>query len=204
MVGRILDAVVLILYPAIVVAGLTYLGVRWTALILLLVIGRRIIVQSVTNREGTRIILYQALAMAAIIGFAAISQSPFALRVAPFIISLTFITVFTTSLRTTPIIERFARLKTEALSPEEVGYCRKLTKVWVGVLFANSVLVLTAAFIEDKLLWTILVGPASYALLGSVFVVEYPYRKWRFRDFNEKSAVDKLLKHLIEGKAALQ
>ncbi len=202
MVGKILDAVVIFLYPVIVVVGLTTIGVRWTALVLLTLVGRRIIAHIIANREGTRVILWQAVAMGLIIGAAAVSKSPFALRVAPFIISLTFITVFTTSLKTMPIIERFARLKSPDLSDAEVAYCRKLTKVWVGVLLANSLLVFSAAFIENKLLWTLIVGPASYALLGSVFVVEYPYRKWRFRDFDEKSAVDKVLKHLIEGRAA--
>jgi uncharacterized membrane protein len=201
MVGKTLDAITLILYPLIVVAGLTYIGVRWTALILLVLFGRRIITHVIANREGTRVILYQAIAMAVVISVAAVSRSPFALRVAPFIISLTFIAVFSTSLRSTPIIERFARLKAVVLSDAEVTYCRKLTKVWIGVLFANSVLVFTAAFIEDKALWTILVGPASYALLGSVFIVEYPYRKWRFRDFSDKSAVDKLLRHIFHEKA---
>jgi uncharacterized membrane protein len=201
MVGKTLDAITLILYPLIVVAGITYLGVRWTALILLVLFGRRIIAHVIANREGTRVILYQAITMAVIIAVAAVSRSPFALRVVPFIISLTFIAVFSTSLRSTPIIERFARLKAAALSEEEVTYCRKLTKVWLGVLVANSALVFTAAFIEDRVLWTILVGPTSYALLGSVFIVEYPYRKWRFRDFSDKNAVDRLLKRLFQGRA---
>lgn len=192
----------LVLYPVIVVVGLTYIGVRWTALILLVLIGRRILLHIIANREGTRVILYQAIAMATIIGVAAVSESPFALRVAPFVISLTFITLFVTSFRTTPIIERFARLKSPNLSDAEVAYCRKLTKVWVGVLFANSVLVFIAAFIEDKTVWTLLVGPGSYALIGAVFVVEYPYRKWRFRDFDDNSVVDRFLKHILNSKPA--
>ena len=199
-VGKILDTVVLILYPLIVVLGMHYIGVRLTALIILLFLGRRIIGLVLANKEGTRIILYQAIAMAAIVGIAAASKSAFALRAAPFMISLTFITMFVSSFNTVPIIERFARLADPHLPEEEVLYCRKLTKVWVGVLVANSILVLTAAFVEDKVLWTILVGPASYALLGSAFVVEYPYRKWRFRRFNAANPVDKILKKLIEGR----
>lgn len=196
--GKILDAAVFVLYPLIVVLGMTYLGVRWTALIILVFLGRRIAVLALQNKEGTRILLYQVLAMAAIVGGAAASKSPFALRVAPFMISLTFIAVFATSLKTVPIIERFARLADPNLSAAEVRYCKKLTKAWMGVLFANSVLVFTAAFVEDKLIWTILVGPASYALLGSAFVVEYPYRKWRFRKFNDKNPVDRILKKAMK------
>jgi len=195
--GKILDAVVLILYPVIVVVGMTYLGVRWTALIILVLLGRRIIGLVLSNKEGTRIILYQAIAMAAIVGIAAASKSPFALRIAPFMISLTFITVFASSMRGVPIIERFARLADPNLSEAEVRYCRKLTKAWMGVLVANSALVFSAAFVEDKILWTVLVGPVSYALLGAAFVVEYPYRKRRFQKFNLKNPVDRILKKLI-------
>ena len=108
--GKILDSIVLFLYPVIVVFGMTYLGVRLTALILLLFLGRRIVGLVLSNKEGTRIILYQAIAMTAIVGIGAISKSPFALRVAPFMISLTFITTFAVSMKTVPIVERFARL----------------------------------------------------------------------------------------------
>jgi uncharacterized membrane protein len=200
--GKILDAIVIFLYPLIVVIGMNTVGIRWTALIILLFIGRRIIGLVITNKEGTRIVLYQAIAMAAIVGIAGASKSAFALRMAPFMISLTFITTFALSLKTTPIIERFARLSDPNLSDAEARYCGKLTKAWMGVLFANSVLVLCAAFVDNTLLWSILVGPASYALLGSPFVVEYPYRKWRFRKFNDKNPVDRLLRRVIENRPA--
>ncbi len=102
------------------------------------------------------------------------------------------------SFKTVPVIERFARLADPNLSDDEVRYCRKLTSAWMFVLAANSALVLSAAFVEDPILWSILVGPASYALLGSPFVVEYPYRKWRFQKFNEKNPVDRLLRRFFE------
>ncbi len=195
--GNVFDAVVLILYPVIAAAGMTYLGIRSTAIILLLLLGRRIILMFIQNREGTRVVLYQIIVTATIIGIAGLIQSPFALRIAPFMISLSAITIFTVSLRTTPIIERFARLQKPELPAAEVTYCRKLTFVWIFFLATNSTLVLAAAFIENNVLWTILVGPVSYTLLGLVFVVEYPYRKWRFQDFNDRNPIDRLLKPLL-------
>ena len=195
--GKVLEAIILFLYPVIVAVGMTYFGIRVTALILLVLLGRRIIAMILKNREGTRIVLYHMAFMAAIIGIAGAVESPFALRVAPFMISLSIITLFALSLRTTPIIERFARLQKPELPAPEVVYCRKLTKVWIGCLGANSTLVLTAAFVDDKVLWALLVGPVSYTFIGMVFVVEYPYRKWRFQDFNDKNPIDRLLKPLL-------
>jgi uncharacterized membrane protein len=196
--GRILEALILILYPAIVAVGMTFFGIRITALILLALLGRRIIAMMLKNREGTRVILYQAIIIAAVIAIAGLIESPFALRVSPFIISLSIITLFAASLRSTPIIERFARLQKPELPEPEVIYCRKLTKVWIGILAANSTLVLVAAFIEDNITWTLLVGPVSYSLIGLAFIVEYPYRKWRFQDFDDKSPIDRILKKVVE------
>ena len=74
--GKIIDTVVLVLYPVLVFAGLTTIGVRWTALLLLLLLGRRVIGLIIANRAGSRVILYQAIVMAAIMGIAAASRSP--------------------------------------------------------------------------------------------------------------------------------
>ncbi len=195
--GKVIDTIVLVLYPVLVVVGLTYFGVRWTALVLFLLLGRRLVGVILTNREGSRVILYQAVAVVTIAGVAAASGSPFVLRIAPFIISLSFIVLFAVSLGTVPLIERFARLKRPDLSEGEVVYCRKLTQVWVGILMANSCLVAVAAFIEDHALWTLIVGPVSYTFLGLVFVVEYPYRKWRFQDFDQESVLDRFLARFL-------
>lgn len=195
--GRILDAIVFLLYPLIVFLGITYLGVRWTALILLLLLGRRFVGLVLTSRSTSRIVLTQALAMAAIIGLAAASGSAFALRVAPFAVSCTFIVMFAASLGSTPIIERFARLQRPDLPPDHVVYCRALTKVWIAVLALNSTLLLGASVCKDEGIWAILVGPVSYGMFGFVFTVEYIFRKWRFRDFDENSPIDKALARLM-------
>jgi uncharacterized membrane protein len=197
--GKFLDAAILLLYPLIVFFGISFLGIRWTAVLLLLLAGRRVVTSIFLNRSASRIVIIQAAAMAAIMGAAALSQSAFALRVTPFAISLTFIALFGLSLRKTPIIERFARLKKPDLPPDHVAYCRSLTKVWTGVLAANSCLLLFASFLEDRAAWAIVVGPVSYGLLGTVFTIEYLVRKRRFQDFGD-NAIDNLLKPLLGQK----
>jgi uncharacterized membrane protein len=135
--------------------------------------------------------------MAAIITAAGISGSEIFLRFTPFLISLTFLGQFALSLRGTPIIERFARLKRPDLPEDHVVYCRKLTKAWLVVLAGNSVLVLVAAFVESSTVWAILVGPVSYFYWGTFIVVEFVFRKWRFQEFDPDSAIDRLLKPLV-------
>ncbi len=200
--GRVLDALVLLLYPVIVWGGLMHLGVRWTALILLVLTGRRFIIALLRSKETSRLTIIQAVAVVSIIGGAAVWGSELALRFAPFAVSLTFIALFTISLKSTPIIERFARLERPDLPPDHVAYCTALTKVWIGVLSANSILILYACLFADTTLWTVLVGPVSYGFLGTVFAVEYVFRKWKFRDFNNRNIVDRLLRVVLREKSA--
>lgn len=195
--GKIFDAAVLVAYPAIVYFGLTRLGVRWTALILLVLVGRRFIALALGDRGTSRIVILQAVAMAAIIGAAAVSGSAFALRITPLCVSLTFIAQFAASLKGAPLIERFARLARPALPPEHAAYCRRLTEIWTAVLALNSLLLLGAAFIEDEAIWTLVVGPMSYGMLGLVFAIEYLYRKRRFQEFDAKNPLDRLLLPLL-------
>ncbi len=200
--GKILDGAVFLLYPLIVYVGLTYLSVRWTALFLLLLTGRRFVALVLKSRSTSRIVLVQATAMVVIIGSAAVSGSAFALRVAPFLVSLTFIAMFAISLGSTPVIERFARLQRPDLPVDHVAYCRTLTKIWIGVLAVNSLVLLVASLCRDEALWAILVGPVSYGLLGFVFAVEYIFRKWLFQEFSKKSIIDQLLKLILTKKDA--
>jgi uncharacterized membrane protein len=199
MAGKILDVALVLLYPLVVVLGIPRLGIRWTALLLLLLLSRRIVTMILLDKQTSRLLLVQALSMASIIAAAALSSSALALRLAPFAVSLTFIALFAGSLRRTevPMIEKFARLLKPDLPPDHVDYCRKLTKVWVAVLATNSCLVFGAVFVPTDSLWAILVGPVSYGLLGLVFAVEYPYRKWRFQDFDPDSPVDRLLRPVL-------
>ena len=145
----ILDIVVLILYPAIVWAGLNYLGVRTTVLLLFLLMGRRFIALILSSRAASVPVLVQAALIASVQGMAVATGSALALRSSPFVISLTFVVHFALSLRSTPLVETFARLERPDLPPEQVAYCRRLTGVWIAVLCANSVLLLVAMLVEE-------------------------------------------------------
>jgi len=195
--GRIFDAAVLAAYPLIVLVGLTWLDVRFTALLLLLLLGRRAVAAVLGNRGASLILLVQVLGTGGLLAGAAISGSELFLRFTPFLISLLFLGQFAVSLGGTPIIERFARLKRPDLPPDHVSYCHGLTRIWLAVFLGNSALVLTAAFVESKALWALLVGPVSYCYLGVFIAGEYVFRKRRFQEFDPKSPVDRLLRPLV-------
>jgi uncharacterized membrane protein len=191
------DIALLVFYPVIVFVGLRYVGVRTTALVLFLFMGRRFISMILSSRSTSMPVLVQAALIAAIQGAAAATGSALALRASPFVISLSFVVHFALSLRTTPLVETFARLERPDLPEEHVAYCRRLTEVWIVVLSLNSVMLLVATLVEDEAIWAILVGPVSYGIIGLTFAVEYAYRKWRFQEFRRNSAIDRLLKPVL-------
>jgi len=200
--GRIFDAIVLALYPLIVLLGLTYLDVRWTALLLAVLLGRRFVSQIFGSKETSVPVLIQVCGTGALLAGAAWSGSEMFLRFTPFGISLIFFFQFAASLRagSAPIIERFARLARPDLPAENAAYCRRLTKIWLVVFVGNSALVLGAAFAPDKTTWALLVGPVSYFYLGGFLTAEYIYRRFRFREFNDKNPIDRLLRSMSRSR----
>ena len=198
--GTVFDGIMLALYPVIVFFGLTYLNVRWTALLLIVLLGRRFIAAIFASKETSVPVIIQIAATGGLIGGAGISNSEIFLRFTPFLISLVFFAQFAFSLRSTPIIERFARLQRPDLPPDHVKYCGALTKVWLLVFAGNSALVLAAAFVESKGLWAVLVAPVSYDYLGTFLASEYVFRKRRFGDFNPKNPIDRMIRAIFKNR----
>lgn len=196
-IAGVFDTAVLILYPAIVWAGLSYLGMRSTALLLFLLMGRRFIALILSNRAASGPVLVQAALIATVQGMAVATGSALALRSSPFVISLTFVVHFALSLRATPLVETFARLNRPDLPEDHVSYCRNVTKAWIGVLSLNTIMLLVAMLIEDEAAWAILVGPVSYGFIGLAFSAEYAYRKRRFQEFSRNSILDRMLKPIL-------
>lgn len=84
--------------------------------------------------------------------------------------------LFAGSLRTRPIIERFARMKHPNLPPEGVRWCRKVTVVWCVFFVLNGSAALATVLSGDRDLWTLYNGFVSYLLMGLLFAGEWLLR----------------------------
>lgn len=104
--------------------------------------------------------------------------------------------VFLRSLRTTPLIERFARMVKKELSPPELAHCRRWTGVWAGYLLVLAAAGLALARWASLATWTLYVGLLNYLLIGALFAVEYLVRKIQFRDYG-RNPIDLLLAKLF-------
>ncbi len=118
------------------------------------------------------------------------------LLILPSATQASFALVFLRSLRTTPLIEHFARMVKKELSPPELAHCRRWTGLWAGYLFVLAAVGLALARWAALATWTLYVGLVNYLLIGALFGVEYLVRKIQFRDYG-KNPIDLLLAKLF-------
>ncbi len=86
-------------------------------------------------------------------------------------------TIFTLSLKKTPLITQFAqKMQKEPLNQEKLIYTRKATKAWAIFMFMNTVASLITVFLSDEI-WAIYNGFISYILIGTMMLSEYIIRK---------------------------
>jgi uncharacterized membrane protein len=108
-----------------------------------------------------------------------------ALLLAPALFNAAMLAVFAISLaRSQSAIERLARAQVGELSPEEVTYCRRVTKVWCFFFAANGIVCAALALWASRETWAAYTGGLAYVMLGTLFATEYVYRHWRFRRYH--------------------
>lgn len=109
----------------------------------------------------------------------------YALYVPPAVIPAALFIVFARSLRggEIPWISRIATIMRGAPLPQPlVVYTRQITLLWCGVfvvMFASAVVLAIWATPE---LWSVMTNVVHYLILGAVFVLEFAYRRLRYRD----------------------
>ena len=79
-----------------------------------------------------------------------------------------------------PMIERFARLQTDLLSPEQRRWCRAWTAIWCAFFLANGATALTLALAAPLSWWALYNGLIAYGLMGLLFASEWVLRRRRF------------------------
>lgn len=103
---------------------------------------------------------------------------------------------FLRSLKSTPLIEHFARMVKPDLSPPEQVHCRAWTRIWGFYLLLLAAIGLVLAATVSLAVWTVYVGLVSYGLVGVLFAVEYVLRKYKFRDYG-RNPLDWVLSKLF-------
>ncbi|QED28380.1 hypothetical protein FRD01_14290 [Microvenator marinus] len=177
-------------YPLLVFAGHAYFSVRDIALGLLGLLCLRLAFSIRRPRE-------LAIASVALVpvAYAALFSDEVGLRLIPVMINLGMLVLFGSTLRTIPVIERFARLVDPELSQAQVAHCRQFTLIWC-VFFGANALVAFALSWAPSAIWAIYTGPVNYCLMGLLLFAEFVVRRYRFRTYSDK-LYDRVLRRVI-------
>lgn len=194
---HIVAIVLLLAYPAAVYYGLTHLGVRQLVLWLLpLALGIGLLRSGRGPRTWRATLLWLAAVAGPLLLGAALEEQRLVL-ITPVLINLALLWAFAGSLRTTtPLVERFARLQVRDLSPEEVAYCRTVTRVWSLFFVFNGGTAALLAWLAPASIWALYTGAIAYVLIGLLGGTEYVIRKWRFGRYG-RSPIDRALRAIL-------
>lgn len=113
-----------------------------------------------------------------------VGRGLYALFVPPALIPAALFIFFASTLRPgeTPLITKVATvMRGEPLPAPLVGYTRHVTQLWCGVfifMFASAV---TLAIWAPPRIWSLMTNAVHYLILGAVFIVEFAYRRIRYR-----------------------
>ncbi len=176
-------------YPLIVFFGSMYFSVQQIAIALLVVVLARFALGG-SSSQG-----WLLLALLVPAGLAAWLDSDVALRMMPTMINLGMLLVFGSTLRTVPMIERFARMINPNLNPAEQAHCRQFTLIWCGFFIINAAVSFGLCWAPLEW-WALYTGPINYGVMGFLFVSEFLVRRYRFQEFTDR-AHDRFLKRLL-------
>ncbi len=87
----------------------------------------------------------------------------------------------------TPLVVTFARIVHGKLPPEIQAYAGRVTTAWMVFFLLNCAVSAVLFFAAPLSWWSTFAVLLSWPLVGVFFVLEYGYRRWRFRHFDHAS-----------------
>ncbi|MGC4123142.1 MAG: hypothetical protein QM765_52955 [Myxococcales bacterium] len=181
----VLQAIVIVTYPVAVYFGLSHFSTRGIGLLVLAMLAPTLIKALKSRREQLMATMGMPIAIAFLMLLAIASDDVRFVLAYPALVNLVLLTQFAATLRkgSQSMIERFARLQTDDLSPAELEYCRNVTVFWCGFFVLNGGACGLFAAFTSRGTWALYTGLLSYVILGLLFAVEFTIRKYRFRKF---------------------
>jgi len=197
----VLNGVLFAGYPVAVYVGLTRFSARGLGLVLALLLLPGLVHKlRRARREDLRTVARLPLSIFALLALSAWLDDRRFVFALPLLINGALLLQFAGSLRSTPLVERFARMQQPTLSGAQVAYCRSVTKVWCAFFVLNALTSALLAGFASLSAWALYNGLVAYLLMGSLATVEYVVRKFRFREYGA-GLHDRLLARLFPPRA---
>jgi uncharacterized membrane protein len=180
----VLNAVLVLLYPLAVYFGLSRLSARSLGLLLCALLLPSLLWRLRSARRADLLaVLRIPLAVLAVVALGIVFDDKRFMLVMPVLINAALLVTFASSLRGTPMVERFARLQNPSLPLDHVPYCRAVTKVWCAFFAFNVLVCALLALYATLSSWALYTGLLAYLLMGALGAGEYVVRKARFREY---------------------
>jgi uncharacterized membrane protein len=195
---RIAALIFALVYPLGVYFGLTRFGTRTAAWMLLGIAVAHTVIRS---RERRKFAWPSALTVPFCLGALWLDDRRYVLAMPVFINAALFTTFFGSLFSERPLVERFARMRVQDLSPAELTYCRSVTKIWSAFFVINGATAAVLALRSELTLWTLYTGLISYILIGLLGATEYTIRKYRFGRYGS-GWHDRLLRAVLPARSA--
>ncbi len=176
-----LQVVLLLAYPVLVFFGLSHLSPRAIGLLVIVLLLPGVVRTWREKPAELKSTLGVPAAIAALMVLAMIFDDPRFVLVYPALVNAALLLQFGLSLRSRPMIERFARLQVDDLSEREIAYCRAVTWFWCGFFVVNGGVCAGMALWAPRSWWALYTGLLSYLLLGLLMASEFTLRKYLFR-----------------------
>lgn len=184
---KALGALLGLVYPFAVFAGLSWLSPRTLAVLVGLVLAVRIVVR-LRGQAWQRLapLLGTAGVIGGLVGLAALFDDGRYFKLLPVAVNVALLVAFARTLVTgPPMIETLARLQHARLPDGHGPYCYRVTIVWSVFFALNALVTLWLAVAWSLSAWTLYTGLIAYLLIGTLFVTEMVYRAWKFRYYED-------------------
>lgn len=110
----------------------------------------------------------------------------------PVIIPLVLLGIFLNSLLPgqTPLVTAIAQKVRGSLSQQLRDYTRNVTLMWTVVFAGISLASILLPWLTTATAWSLFTNFIGYLLVGILFIGEFIYRKWRFREYKHPRFAD--------------
>jgi len=181
-----LNVVLKLAYPAVILGAWFWNAPRYAGCLLFALIWlQRCVgtgVVSVSLRRLTRVDWVVAFMLSAASAAIVWTDSERLLRIYPSLVNLGLLIAFgATLVRGPSMIEKFARIRTPALSDAAVCHTRRVTQIWCAFFTANGLFSLYTALYWSRDAWSLYNGAISYGLVGVLLVGEIAWRYFVIR-----------------------
>lgn len=187
---RFFTGVLLVTYPVAVHTALLVGQPQWASLMaLLLCISLTLLLGlgRITSAAASVLLIACILAVIGVL-----SQSKLLVVLIPFLVNVALCVLFGRTLvgDREALITRFARLDEDQVPPDLVRYTHTLTFIWCLFFAVLAMEVALLAFFASAETWSLYANFLNYLFVVALFILEYVYRRWRFRDRPHKSPLE--------------